>query len=125
MFLHGVVGQMHCSIIDVLGVDSILGAGRSDVALFEEIEVRVLVVEDPNANVELPIADEQRPLDVLLYDKGVMLYLECATFGGLFRRRLLFLLLCGLIVINICWTQIFFVGRLSFLAVVLFGLLFP
>ena len=58
MFLDGVVGQMHCSIIDVLGVNTIFGAGGPDIALFEEIKVRVLVIKDPNADVELPVANE-------------------------------------------------------------------
>lgn len=81
MFLHSVVGQMHCSIIDVRLVNSIFGAGCSNVALFEEIKVRVLVVKDPNANVKLPIANEQWSFYVLLDDKSVMLYLKCTTFG--------------------------------------------
>ena len=81
---------MHCSIIDVLGVNTIFGTGCSNVALFEEIKIRVLIIKNPNANVKLPVANEEWSFYVLLDNKSVMLYLKC-TFGWLFRRWWLFL----------------------------------
>ena len=78
MLLDGVIGQVDCSIIDVLRIYAILRAGSSDVPFFEEIEVRILVVEHPNANVKLAAADEEGSLYVLLYDEGIVLDLVSA-----------------------------------------------
>lgn len=85
--LHGVVGEVHSSVVDVLGVDREDGGRRADVTLLEEVEVVVLVQEHPDADVELAPADEEGPLDVLLDDEGVVLDLVAAALGWLLLDR--------------------------------------
>ena len=83
---------MHILIIGVVGVDGELGRRRSQVAFGEEVEGGVIVDEDPDSDVELPLVYQERLLDVLLQDERVVLYLILPL---LLLLRLL--RLCGLL----------------------------
>ena len=72
MLLHSVVGQVDESVVDVLQIDPVLRRRSSQVPLFEEEQVVILVKEDPDTDIKLSLVDQERPLDVLLYDEGVV-----------------------------------------------------
>ena len=72
MLLHSVVGQVDESVVDVLQIDPVLRRRSSQVPLFKEEQVVILVKEDPDTDIKLSLVDQERPLDVLLYDEGVV-----------------------------------------------------
>ena len=80
LFLHSVIRQMHSRIINILRVYAILTARRPYISLFKHKYILVLIKQYPYPNVKLPIAYKQRPLNILLYYKVIMLNLECAAF---------------------------------------------
>ena len=88
---------MHILIIGVVGVDGELGRRRSEVAFGEEVEGGVIVDEDPDSDVELPLVYQERLLDVLLQDERVVLYLILPLL-----LLLRFLRLCGLLLLGGC-----------------------
>ena len=68
---------MHCRIINILRVYAILTARRPNVPLFKHVHILVLIKQDPDPNIKLAIAYKQRPLNILLYYKVIVLNLEC------------------------------------------------
>jgi hypothetical protein len=97
VLLNSVVREMHILIIGVVGVDGELRRRRSEVAFGEEVEGGVIVDEDPDSDVELPLVYQERLLDVLLQDERVVLYLILPL---LLLLRLL--RLCGLLLLGGC-----------------------
>ena len=69
--LDGVVGQMHEWIVAV--VKFVFTARRAQVSFLKEEHFHVLVDEDPDADVELAFANQQRLLNVLLDDEREVL----------------------------------------------------
>ena len=74
LYLHGVVCQMHKRVIYILQIYAIVTAGGAQVALREEVQVRVMCQDDPNPDVKLTFSNQKRALDVLLNDERVKLY---------------------------------------------------
>jgi len=72
--LHRVVGQVHEGIVHVLQIYAIVTARSPQVALREEVQIRVMREDDPDPDVELTFTDEERPLNVLLDNERVKLY---------------------------------------------------
>ena len=77
---------MHCCIIYVLKVYTVLTSRRPYVSFFEQKDILILIKKDPNPNIKFPFANKQRPFNVLLDYKVIMLNLERTTFW-----RMLFL----------------------------------
>ena len=71
--LHSMVGQVHEAVVRVVRVQHKLVGAQPQVALLAEVDVTLVVEEDPDADVELALAEQQRPLDVLLDDELPML----------------------------------------------------
>ena len=84
VLLHSIVCEVNEGIVDVLKVDAKLCRRRPQVALFEEEELVFVGQQDPDTDVELALVDQQRLLDVLLDDEGVVFYL---VLNGLLGRR--------------------------------------
>ena len=99
VLLNSVVSEMHILIIGVVGVDGELGRRRSEVAFGEEVEGGVIVDEDPDSDVELPLVYQEWLLDVLLQDERVVLYLILPLLLLLRLLRLCGLLLGGCLLI--------------------------
>ena len=72
--LDSVVGQVHEGIVHVLQIYAIVTARSPQVALREEVQIRVMREDDPDPDVELTFTDEERPLNVLLDNERVKLY---------------------------------------------------
>jgi hypothetical protein len=60
-------------VVDVGEVDLELTGGGPQVALLENVQLMVLVDQNPDPDVKLPIVEQERPLDVFLDDEGVVL----------------------------------------------------
>ena len=71
--LHSMVGQVHEAVVRVVRVQLELVGAQPQVALLAEVDVALVVEEDPDADVELALAEQQWPLDVLLDDELPML----------------------------------------------------
>lgn len=90
MFLDRIVGEMYCGVINILRIDAIFRAASPNIPFSEEVQVAVLVVEDPYSDVEFSVTNKKRPFDVFLNDERVMFYLESSrgrVVGALFLRR--------------------------------------
>jgi hypothetical protein len=72
--LNGVIREVDKSIINVLQINAVGRATHPQVAFWEEEQVRVVSQQDPHADIELALVDQQGPLNVLLDDEGVKLY---------------------------------------------------
>ena len=82
LFLDSVVGQVDSCIVHVLEVNAVLASRGPDVAFAEVVEVVVLVEEHPDSDVELPLANQQRPFNVFLNNEGIMLdFVQTRSFG--------------------------------------------
>ena len=80
---------MHVLIVGVVGVYGEFRGGRSQVALGEEVERAVVVEEDPDANVELPLVYQERLLYILLQNERIVLDLVLRLLlRGLLLRHL-------------------------------------
>jgi hypothetical protein len=69
--LHSIVGKMDQRLVDALLSQLELVAAGANVAFFEEVALDVLevdhVYQHPKTDVELPVINQERSLDVLLY----------------------------------------------------------
>jgi len=87
VLLNGIISQVNVLIVDVLQVHLELRGRRSQVALFEDVELMVLVDEDPHADVKLTIVQQERPLNVFLDDKRIVLdFIARRVTAALFLR---------------------------------------
>ena len=73
MLLHRIIGQMHKGVVNIFQVNAKLSRRGSQVALFEEEEVQVLVQKDPDADVKFTVADQKWALNVFLDDESIVL----------------------------------------------------
>ena len=73
MLLHRIIGQMHKGVVNIFQVNAKLSGRGSQVALFEEEEVQVLVQKDPHTDVKFTVADQKWALNVFLDDESIVL----------------------------------------------------
>ena len=57
LFLDGIIRQMYCRIIDISNINTELVRRCSNIALFEEVQVLIMVKEDPATDVEFAVED--------------------------------------------------------------------
>lgn len=69
--LHCVVGEMHIEIGDFIAAEGVRVGGGSKIALSKEINLEIVADQDPHADVELAVVDEQGTFHVFLDDEGV------------------------------------------------------
>ena len=67
ILLHRVIGQMDIGVVAVVHI--ILGTRGAKIAFFEKEALHFLGDEDPDADVELTVIDQERPLYVFLDHK--------------------------------------------------------
>lgn len=78
LLLDGVISQMNRSVIDVVKVDTEFATRRAYVTFLKEVQVLILVEQNPDSDVEFAVADQKRTLDILLDDEVVVFDLERA-----------------------------------------------
>lgn len=95
-------------VVRVVVINAEVGGRSSQVALLEDVEAAVVVLESPDSNIKLPFMNEERLFNILLNDEAVVLHLE--------------LLLCLLHAISLCCLlgilYYFIIRRLLLLAAV-------
>jgi hypothetical protein len=85
-------------IIGVVWVDIKCGRACSEITFPKEVKGAIVIEEDPNSDIELPLINKERPLDILLENEAIMLKFVavCVVIASrlihLLARR--FLLLC-------------------------------
>jgi hypothetical protein len=57
VFLHGIIGQVDILVVDVGEVDLELTGGGPQVALLENVQLMVLVDQNPDPDVKFPIVE--------------------------------------------------------------------
>lgn len=64
IFLDCPISEVHCCVL--IDIEGILVAAEADVALFEKVPAVLWRHQNPKANIELPLIDQQGSLNVFL-----------------------------------------------------------
>ena len=71
VLLDCIIGQVDVVVVEVLCIHVVRCGACAQIALLEEVDIHFVSEADPHPNIKLSLIHEQRPLYILLNDKGL------------------------------------------------------